>query len=519
MKHKFLTIAIFFISFLSGILFFGALYFKFGLSIEQLLFVFAFPITGTNDAITAMIVKEVLVQVICPSALLAVFMVLLPKILHSKLAGKIYNLTQNLLREIMAKSIKFSLCVSVCLFILAFSFADSKLKFSAMIENHFFKPYSNFYEENYITPNASDFTKPKNARNLIVIIVESLESTFSAANIPPSAQRFTQNGFAQNGGGQNDSSQKLHYSPHGELIPNLTHFAQNGVNFSANSTLGGHLPNVGSSVTIQATISYLCGFPNIFPKGGIERAKGRYFSNATCIGNILDLLGYNQAVFTGADGGFGGYSQFIKNQHFSEFDVRYFRAQGYIPQDYRTAWGIEDAKLFSFAKKYLESYDKKEPFALYISTVDTHFPVFVDKAFCADLDLNYKNAFKCSDRIISDFVRFVQDSHFGKNTSIVIVGDHLSMERDFVPPNTKRYIYNAFINPRFSVNPSFELVKNRSLTHYDITALILDSLGFQVKAFGLGRNPLYGKTLIEEYGLENFNELITQPSKVYESFW
>ncbi len=135
MKRKFLTIAIFFISFLSGILFFGALYFKFGLSIEQLLFVFAFPITGTNDAITAMIVKEVLVQVICPSALLAVFMVLLPKILHSKLAGKIYNLTQNLLREIMAKSIKFSLCVSVCLFILAFSFADSKLKFSAMIEN------------------------------------------------------------------------------------------------------------------------------------------------------------------------------------------------------------------------------------------------------------------------------------------------------------------------------------------------------------------------------------------------
>lgn len=197
MKRNFCLIAIFFISFLTGILFFGAIYFKFGLSIEQLLFVLAFPITGTNDAITAMILKDVLCEIIFPSALLAVFMTLLPKILHSTLARKIYAITQNLLCEIVAKSLVFSLCVSICLFIIAFNFADSKLSFSEMIENHFFKPYSNFYEEHYIKPNASDFKMPKNARNLIVIIVESLESTLSGANIPS----FTQNGFVQNVGG------------------------------------------------------------------------------------------------------------------------------------------------------------------------------------------------------------------------------------------------------------------------------------------------------------------------------
>ena len=503
MKRKICIIAIFFISFLAGILFFGAQYFKFGLSIEQLLFVIAFPITDTNDAVTAMIAKGVLIKVALPSALLAIFMVALPKFLHSKFARKIHNVAQNFLQEIVAKSLKFSLCVSICLFILAFGFADSKLKFSAMIENHFFKPYSNFYEEHYIAPKISDFTKPKNARNLIVIFAESMESTFSGANIPA-------------GGGQNEI---LRYSPHGELIPNLTRFAQNGVNFSANSALGGHLPNVGSNVTIAATISYLCGVPNIFPKGGIERAKGNYFSNATCIGNVLDFLGYNQAVFTGADGGFGGYSQFIKNQHFSEFDARYFRAQGYISGDYRSAWGVEDYKLFSFVKKYLEAYNKDAPFAIFISTIDSHFPGFVDSEFCKDLDFSYANAVRCSDKIIGDFVRFVADSRFWDNTSIVILGDHFTMERGFVPPNTKQYIYNAFINPRFSVNPSANLTKNRELTHYDFTALILDSLGIRTKAFGLGRNPLYGKTLIEQYGLENFNELIAQPSKIYESFW
>ena len=283
--------------------------------------------------------------------------------------------------------------------------------------------------------------------------------------------------------------------------------------------LGGHLPNVGSSVTIAATISYLCGIPNIFSKGEVQRAKGNYFANTTCIGNILDSLGYNQAVFTGADGGFGGYSQFIKNQHFSKFDARYFRANGYIAEDYRSAWGVEDYKLFSFVKKYLDSYDKNAPFALYISTVDTHFPGFVDSKFCADLDFSYANAIRCSDKIIGDFVRFVQDSRFGENTSIVILGDHFTMERDFIPPNANRYIYNAFINPHFSVNQSANLTKNRHLTHYDFTALILDSLGVRTKAFGLGRNPLYGETLIEKYGLENFNESIMQPSKIYESFW
>ncbi len=501
MKYKLCLVAIFFISFLAGILYFGGKYFAFGISIEQLLFIFAFPITGTDDSVTKMIVKEVLLRVLMPSIFIAIFMTLLPKILQSAYIKKLCNV-------ILTHRISLTLCISVCFFIVAFNVADSKLQFSAMINNHFFKPYSTFYEDNYIKPNVADYKKPQNKRNLqnlIVIFAESMESTFSGANIPQYI-----------GGGQ---EYRLRYSPHGELIPNLTRIAQNGINFSANATLGGHLPNVGSSVTNQATISYLCGIPMIFPKGGLERAKGDYFKNATCIGNILHAFGYTQAIFTGANSGFGGYTRIIQNQHFEERDIRYFRANGDIPQDYNVAWGVEDFKLFSFVKKYLQNYNKSYPFAIYISTVDTHFPGFVDKEFCKDLETNYENSIRCSDRIIGDFVEFVQKSPFGKNTTIVIVGDHLTMERDFIPQETHRYIYNAFINPHFSVNPSQKLTKKRELTHYDITALILDSLGFKVKAFGLGRNPLYRKTLLEQYGLETFNESISKPSKLYESFW
>ncbi len=496
------------ISFLAGILYFGGKYFTFGILFEDLLLILTMPLVGTNNAVIELILKDSLIFVLLPSVLCAIFITFLPNIWRNNFIQKCYATTKKYVRHIFSHSLALRLFIGICFLAIGFNVADKKLEIISTINHYFFEEYSTFYEENYIKPNVADYKKPKNKinlQNLIVIFAESMESTFSGANIPQSI-----------GGGQ---EYRLRYSPHGELIPNLTRLAQNGINFSANSTLGGHLPNVGSSVTNQATISYLCGIPMIFPKGGLERAKGDYFKNATCIGNILHAFGYTQAIFTGANSGFGGYTRIIQNQHFEERDIRYFRANGDIPRDYNVAWGVEDFKLFSFVKKYLQNYNEYYPFAIYISTVDTHFPGFVDKEFCKDLETNYENAIRCSDRIIGDFVEFVQKSPFGKNTTIVIVGDHLSTERNFVPQETHRYIYNAFINPHFSANPSQNLTKNRELSHYDITALILDSLGFKVEAFGLGRNPLYGKTLIEQYGLETFNESIAKPSKLYDSFW
>lgn len=311
------------------------------------------------------------------------------------------------------------------------------------------------------------------------------------------------------------SEEQLRYSPYGELIPNLTHLAKNGINFSANGALGGHLPTATTGSTMSATVSYLCGVPLKFTNK-FAKQKNQILPNAICIGNVLDSFGYNQVAFTGAKSHFAGYATFIKSQHFNAFDADYFDENGLIRK--RENWGVNDYELFALAKQYLQDYKHDAPLAMYISTIDSHYPGFVDKEFCKDLETNYENAIRCSDRIIGAFVEFVKKSRFGKNTTIVIVGDHLSTERNFIPQDSYRYIYNAFINPHFSANPSKNLTKNRELSHYDITALILDSIGFKVKSFGLGRNPLYSKTLIEQYGIDEFNELIMQPSKIYESF-
>ncbi|MDE6886535.1 MAG: hypothetical protein K2P17_05815 [Helicobacteraceae bacterium] len=67
------------------------------------------------------------------------------------------------------------------------------------------------------------------------------------------------------------------------------------------------------------------------------------------------------------------------------------------------------------------------------------------------------------------------------------------MKQNYFKENAPRFIFNIFINPSFSKNPSADLIKNRKLSHFDITALILDSLNIKTKVFGLGRNPLYQK--------------------------
>ena len=250
-----------------------------------------------------------------------------------------------------------------------------------------------------------------------------------------------------------------------------------------------------------------------------------FLDSAVCVSDILGDLGYTQAYFSNFDSTFGGNKFFFESHSVKVMDLPYFQSANLVPKelpkDMQGIWGLKDAELFKLAKNHLESMSDSQPFALYISTIDTHFgSSFVDNKHCKGVSSDYKGAILCSDKIISDFVKWVQDSHFGANTTIIILGDHLSMQQFFFPQNAKRFIYNAFINPQFTQKPTLKLTKNRQITHFDITPLILDSLGIRTKSFGLGRNPLLSKTLLEsEFDLEQFNALIWQRNKFYDTFW
>ncbi len=261
------------------------------------------------------------------------------------------------------------------------------------------------------------------------------------------------------------------------------------------------------------------------PIHGNDFSNKHFLDSAICVSDILADLGYKQAYFSNFDSKFSGMKFLMESHSVEVMDLPYFQAQNILPKvlpkDMQGVWDLKDAELFKLAKNHLDSLDDSQPFALYLLNVDTHFhDNFVDKEHCAGFEQSYLGVIQCTDKLMSDFVRFVQNSKFGKNTTIIILGDHLSMNRKIFNAETKRFVYNAFINPQFTQNPTIALTKNRELSHFDITPLILDSLGIRAESFGLGRNPLYGKSLLEsEFDINGFNALLVQRNKIYDSFW
>lgn len=314
------------------------------------------------------------------------------------------------------------------------------------------------------------------------------------------------------------------YSPFGELIPHLSDLALHHTNFSSTSTLGGFHQLYGTSWTIAGIISYLCGFPLNMPIDGNDFKSKHFLSSATCISDILASLSYEQSIIAGTDFSFAGKRNFFESHHIKVMDLPFLQTQNLVPnplpQDFYGAWSLKDAKMFDLAKTYLSEVN--QPFALYILNVDTHFPDgFVDKQTCPNLEDNYQNAITCTDKIIGDFIEFVQNSPLADNTTIVILGDHLTMKQNFFPAKAKhRFIYNAFINAKFTQKPTKKLTKQRQLSHFDITPLFLDSIGIKAEFFGLGRNPLYHKSLLEsQFSIDELNEELKKRNKIYDSFW
>ena len=333
----------------------------------------------------------------------------------------------------------------------------------------FDRQYGDFYETHY---KLQEYNAMQ--RNLIVIFAESLESSFDKS-----------------------------------IIPNLYNLATQNIAFSHNDGVGGHFQKGATSWTIAGIIGYLCGIPLNAP-GGINVKD--FLVSATCVSDILNAQGYKQTMIIGSDDGFAAKGAFLKTHKIESKDARFYKNQ--LPQDYTHHWGFSDSYLFDFARQELEILGKSnKPFALYLLTNNTHSPDMFVESFCTKTQNYYEDAIKCSDKMIYDFIAWVKEQDFYNNTSIVILGDHL-LNTHSITQN--RFVYNAFINARFSTK--LDSTKNRALSHFDFAPLILDSLGGKVEFLGLGVNPLYSQTLLEIYG-DAFEAKLREDSRLYESFW
>ena len=186
-------------------------------------------------------------------------------------------------------------------------------------------------------------------------------------------------------------------------------------------------------------------------------------------------------------------------------DFSYWKRKNKFPRDYWVNWGFEDEKLYTYAREELLSLAKEDkPFNLTLLTVDTHFPDGYICRLCKNTypDNQYANVFNCASRQIADFVNWMKEQDFYENTTIVISGDHPTMDRDFcdnVPKSYQRKVYTVFLNSAVARKER----KEREYSTFDYFPTTLAAMGVEIpgERLGLGTNLFSDEsTLTERFG-------------------
>ena len=359
---------------------------------------------------------------------------------------------------------------------------------------------SELFEERYVSADEVEITFPEEKRNLIYIFLESMEISYLSEDL---------------GGGQEDN-----------LIPELYELATENINFShEDDHVGGFLPVTGATWTIGAMVAHTAGVPLKLPPEVAENDYGQgddgFLPGIVSLQDILEEEGYYQTLMVGSVASFGGRRQYYL-QHGADhvYDISTARRDDIVADDYFVWWGMEDKYLFEYARQELtEISQKEEPFAFTMLTVDTHHIGGYVCEYCgSEHDEQYENVMSCSSRQVLEFVEWLEQQPFYEDTTIIVTGDHLSMDKGYFNRNVDedyvRRSYNCFINS--AVDTQFD--ENRQFSALDMFPTTLAAMGCTIEGeyLGLGVNLFSGKpTLIELMGYERFDRQLTMSSDYY----
>lgn len=437
-------------------------------TMDQIVFHITSPIEGTSSDIIVGFILKVLLPTIAVTAAAIIAKLVLKKKEAKEKTIKTANI-------IIAAVLAVFLCVSAGLFINKYKVIDY---FSARSVN------SDFIKDNYADPEKTSITFPEKKRNLIYIYLESVEMTYA----------------------DKKSGGALDYN----CIPELTKLAlENDCFTGSKDKLNGAKVSFGTTYTMGGMVAQSSGLPVVGGVGNAASQQDSFYPGATVLGDILKREGYNNELMIGSKVEFGGRGvYFTSHGNYKIFDYTYALQNNKLPSnDYYVWWGYEDSKLFTFAKEELKDLASKDaPFNLTLLTVDTHFEDGYVCPECKDeYGTQYANVMACSSRQIKAFIDWIKQQDFYENTTIVLNGDHLTMDKDFldgIDAQFDRRTFTAIINSAAKVEEN----KDREYNTLDLFPTTLAAMGCKIDGdrLGLGTN-LYSskKTLFEEYG-ENF---------------
>ena len=358
--------------------------------------------------------------------------------------------------------------------------------------------YSEFIDTYYVNPADVAITFPEQKRNLIYIFLESMETTY--------ADTASGGAFQEN------------------VIPELTEIAQENEDFSGESEeLNGANTATGTTWTMGAMFAQTSGLPlNVSIDGNNMDTQEHFFPGIITLGDILKEEGYSQTLLIGSDATFGGRRlYFTEHGNYDMVDYPNAVENGMIPEDYYVWWGYEDHYLFDFAKDKLRELSQQDnPFNLTMLTVDTHFEDGFVCSECQDIygDDQYSNVMACSSKQVGDFIRWIQRQDFYENTTIVLVGDHPTMDKDYCEDISEEYerkAYVAYINSPFE--DSIDIAREYTTMDHFPTTLAALEVEIEGNRLGLGTNLFSSEqTLTERFGIQQVNRELKKNSKMME---
>ena len=444
-------------------------------SFEAILFHIQTSISGTDWAVIWTYIKCI------PNAVLVVVGTCIVLIFFAKR----YNIS---IRKISL----LALGVSIVLFIFSVHHTLTSINFYEYADNQL--ETSNFVEEHYADPAKVNITPPEKKQNLILVYLESIEASFSS----------------KEEGGLLDKNH----------IPNLTKIAHDNLYFSNKENLGGALRLNGTGWTSAGLISTTSGINIQSPLSStrIDEFHNYAYPHVKTLFDILHQSGYRERFVMGGNANFGGIHSYLENHGMVSLrDVSAWKEEKKISRRDSKRWGVTDNNLLEYVKQDIlqNAQDTSTPFFYCFMTVDSHTPKgrITEDCVCS-FDTPYANSIECADMHMGDFYTWLIKQDFFKHTTIVIMGDHLTMNNQFITQEGDRTIYNVFIN---SVKKT-DKAKKRLFNQLDYFPTLLSCLGFSIEGdrLGLGTD-LFSETptLYETYGYVHINSELSKYSKFY----
>ena len=462
-----------------------------GIEMNAVMFSLFMPISGISTGIMSDYFSY-MAMTFLPTILMIVTTIVICK----KIQKGPYKISKFMFNAMKILS-KMRFMVIICLFVSLLVIAENNFGFIKWASNQF--NTSNFIGNEYVDPKLTSIQFPSEKRNLIYIIVESAETT---------------NQSIQDGG-------VFDY----DNVPEMTQLAKSNTSFSQSSKLEGAYVAPYCTWSMAAIVAQTSGVPTKTWYPPTKNQNGEFntfMPGVTTIGEILEKNGYKNYFMAGSDSDFACCTEYLtQHGNYTLLDYPWAIKNGLIPDDYFVWWGFEDQKLYSYAKTELNKIAQNdEPFNFTLMTVDTHCEDGYLCELCDNSDGNqYKNVWNCASKQLDNFITWIQEQPFYENTTIIIVGDHCSMDVNFyngLAEMEDRRVYNCIINSAVAT----ENTKNREFTTMDMFPTTLASIGAIIEGdrLGLGTNLFSDtKTLVEQYTAEYVFDELEKVSQFYNN--